>query len=75
MPAQFDHPDYVTAVERVLSATKNAGKAAGIMTGGVQIGREQLAQGFRMVAYSGDVMIYGEALKQGVEALRQPAKI
>jgi 2-dehydro-3-deoxyglucarate aldolase/4-hydroxy-2-oxoheptanedioate aldolase len=75
VPAQFDHPIYVTAVERVLRAATNAGKTAGIMTGGVQAGREQLAQGFRMVAYSGDVMIYGEALQQGIEALRQPSKI
>lgn len=75
VPAQFDHPDYVTAVERVLRAATDAGKTAGIMTGGVQAGREHLAQGFRMLAYSGDVMIYGEALQQGIEALRQPAKL
>lgn len=75
VPAQFEHPAYVQAVERVLSAAANAGKVAGIMTGGVQIGREQLAQGFRMIAYSGDVMIYADALSRGVEALRQPAKV
>ncbi len=75
VPAQFEHPLYMEAVERVLAAANNANKVAGIMTGGVAIGREQLAQGFRMMAYSGDVMIYGEALRQGLDALRQPAKV
>ena len=75
VPAEFEHPRYVGAVDRVLAAAKSANKAAGIMTGSVQLGREQIAQGFRMIAYSGDVMIYGEALKQGVEALRKPVKV
>ena len=75
VPAQFEHPRYVEAVDRVLAAAASAKKAAGIMTGSVQLGREQLAQGFRMIAYSGDVMIYGEALKQGVDALRKPVKV
>ncbi len=75
VPAQFEHPTYVQAVERVLKAAKDAGKATGIMTASVQSGREQLAQGFRMIAYSGDVMVYGEALKQGVDGLRQPGKV
>jgi 2-dehydro-3-deoxyglucarate aldolase/4-hydroxy-2-oxoheptanedioate aldolase len=75
VPAQFEHPLFVEAVARVLAAAATSNKAAGIMTSGVQLGREQLAQGFRMIAYSGDVMVYGEALKQGVAGLRQPAKV
>ena len=71
VPAQFDHPTYTAAVERVISAARAAGKAAGIMTSNVETGRAQLAEGFRMIAYSGDVMLYGEALRHGVSALRQ----
>ncbi|MDQ3694256.1 MAG: aldolase/citrate lyase family protein [Chloroflexota bacterium] len=75
VPAQFDHPLFTGAVERVIAAAKAANKTAGIMTGNVQTGRDQIALGFRMLAYSGDVMIYGDGLKQGIDALRQPRKI
>jgi 2-keto-3-deoxy-L-rhamnonate aldolase RhmA len=75
IPAQFEHPLFTEAVERVIAAANGAGKAAGIMTGSVQSGRDQIAQGFRMMAYSGDVMIYGEALKQGIDGLRKPPKV
>lgn len=71
VPAQFDHPTYVAAESRVIAAAEAAGKSAGIMTSGIEVGRQQLKAGFRMIAYSGDVMIYGEALRQGVAGLRQ----
>jgi 2-dehydro-3-deoxyglucarate aldolase/4-hydroxy-2-oxoheptanedioate aldolase len=70
IPAQFDHPRYREAIERVLDACRRHGKAAGIMTGGIDEGRALLAQGFRIVAYWGDLWIYKQGLRQGIEALR-----
>jgi len=70
LPGQFDHPDYLGAVERVLAACRSHGKAAGIMAGDLVMGRAALAEGFRIVAYGGDLWIYQNALRQGLDALR-----
>ncbi len=73
IPAQFDHPEFQRAVDRVLAACAKHGKAAGIMGGDVATCREWLARGFRAIAYSGDLWIYGAALKEGVDALKSVA--
>jgi 2-dehydro-3-deoxyglucarate aldolase/4-hydroxy-2-oxoheptanedioate aldolase len=70
IPGQFSHPTYLEAVQRVLRACEAHGKAAGIMCGDVATGQAQLAQGFRAMAYSGDLWIYQQALREGLEALR-----
>ena len=70
IPAQFTHPDFLHAVERVLAACERHGKVAGIMAGDVAGGTAWLEQGFRALAYAGDLWIYGEALKRGLDTLR-----
>ena len=70
IPGQFDHPDYHQAVERVLAACRANGKAAGMMPTTVELARDLLAQGFRILAYSGDIWIYQQALKEGLAAIR-----
>src|SRR5262249_42557641 len=39
IPGQFDHPRYVAAVERVLTAGRQRGKAAGFMAASAEQGR------------------------------------
>jgi len=70
IPGQFTHPTYLAAVEKMLEACRTQGKAAGIMCGDVATGKAQLAQGFRALAYSGDLWIYQQALREGLGALR-----
>ena len=70
IPGQFSHPTYLEAVERVLEACHRHGKAPGIMAGAVADGQALLQQGFRAMAYSGDLWIYQLALRQGLDALR-----
>jgi len=70
IPGQFTHPTYLAAVEKMLEACRTRGKAAGIMCGDVATGQAQLAQGFRALAYSGDLWIYQQALREGLGALR-----
>ena len=55
IPGQFSHPTYLKAVERVLEACHRHGKTPGIMAGDVATGQAQLEQGFRAMAYSGDL--------------------
>ena len=45
--------------------------APGLMSGDVATAQAQLAQGFRALAYSGDLWLYQQALRQGLDALRQ----
>jgi 2-keto-3-deoxy-L-rhamnonate aldolase RhmA len=70
IPTQFSHPDYLRAVERVVAACARFGKAAGFMAADVDGAREALAQGFRILAYWGDVWIYQEGLRRGLDGIR-----
>ncbi len=70
IPGMFTHPDYLRAVDHVLDACHRHGKTPGIMAADVEVAHSLLRQGFRAVAYSGDLWIYGHALKHGIEAIR-----
>jgi len=70
IPAQFEHPVYQHAVERVLAAAKAEGKAAGFMVASPEEGAALLARGFRCLAYWGDLWLYGQALRQGLDRPR-----
>lgn len=67
---ELDHPRYHAAVERVLAAARRHNRAAGFMAGSVEQGGAALQQGFRMLAYSGDIWLYQQALGDGLAALR-----
>jgi 2-keto-3-deoxy-L-rhamnonate aldolase RhmA len=71
--AQFDHPDFQAAVDRIVAACDANGKAAGIMAGSVDVGKQWLQRGFRAVAYNGDLWIFQQALGEGIAALRASA--
>ena len=68
--AQFDHPDFLAAIDRVVAACNANGKVAGIMAGNVEVGKQWAAKGFRAIAYSGDLWIYQQALAEGIAALK-----
>lgn len=70
IPGQFDHPDYLRAVERTVAACTRNGKTAGFMTSGVDNSRQALDQGFRILAYWGDLWLYQQALREGLAAVR-----
>ncbi|HYI24561.1 MAG TPA: aldolase/citrate lyase family protein [Thermomicrobiales bacterium] len=70
IPGQFDHPDYLAAVAIVLAACSRHGKAPGIMAADPQTARGAIEQGFRAIAYGGDLWIYGNALRDGLEDIR-----
>lgn len=70
IPGQFDHPAFRRAVAVVLDACRTHGKAAGFMCADVAGGQAMLEQGFRILAYGGDLWVYQQALRQGVNALK-----
>ncbi len=50
----FDDPEYRAAVERVVAAARDAGKAAGIFLGSPDGIEQAVADGFRMIAVGSD---------------------
>ena len=71
IPGQFTHPRLTSAVERVLAACRRYNKVAAVLVMSVEEGRAMLAQGFRCLAYGGDIWLYQAALRQGITALRE----
>ncbi|HEV3340959.1 MAG TPA: aldolase/citrate lyase family protein [Pirellulales bacterium] len=71
IPGQFDHPMFKEAVEQIVEAGRRHGKPAGFMASNVAQGRDFMQQGFRMIAYGGDLWIYQTALREGIGALRE----
>jgi 2-dehydro-3-deoxyglucarate aldolase/4-hydroxy-2-oxoheptanedioate aldolase len=71
IPGQFDHPKFLESIEQVLAACREHEKIPGFMAGDVAAGRAWLDQGFRMIAYGGDIWLYQAALGQGLAALRE----
>jgi 2-dehydro-3-deoxyglucarate aldolase/4-hydroxy-2-oxoheptanedioate aldolase len=71
IPAQFDHPRFREATQRVLAACQKHGKAAtlGVMD------PDQLAagpaNGFRLLVYSADLWIYQQALERCFKQVRE----
>lgn len=70
IPGQTDHPRIAEAVKGLLAACEKHGKFAACMAPSVEIGRDWLAQGFRMVSYSYDIGLLQGALASGIAALK-----
>lgn len=73
IPGQFDHPDFLEAKKTVTAAAGRHGKVAGFMAGDVCDGKSLLDEGFRMIAYGGDLWLYQNALREGLASLKSHA--
>ena len=69
IPGQFDHPRFQEATATVLEACRTHGRIPGFMAGDVDDGKALLDQGFRMIAFGGDLWIYQAALRNGLTEL------
>ncbi len=67
---QFDHPMYLSALDRVVEQARRHGKAAGFMVTSPKDAELVLSKGYRAIAYSGDLWIYQQALGEGIAAVR-----
>ena len=54
------------ALERVVDACQRHNKAAGYLVNNIEEGAERLRQGFRCLAYGGDLWLYRRALREGI---------
>jgi 2-dehydro-3-deoxyglucarate aldolase/4-hydroxy-2-oxoheptanedioate aldolase len=70
IPAQFQHRDYLAAVDRIVAACNAHGKAAGILATDEAWAHDYAAKGFRLMAYGIDQLLLQNALRRGLDVLR-----
>jgi 2-keto-3-deoxy-L-rhamnonate aldolase RhmA len=70
IPAQFQHPDFLAAIKRVVAACEANGKTAAFLPTDDAWAREYTAKGFRMMAYGIDQMLLQNALQAGLNVLK-----
>lgn len=71
IPAQFDHPDYVAALAKVLKVGRAHGKGLGRLVADIDSGVALAREGWDLICYHGDVWLYQNAIRQGVDGIRE----
>src|SRR5260370_36095182 len=66
IPAQFHHPEFLDATQKVIAATRKHGKVAGINPRSHEQADEWIAAGFNAISWGNDVTVYREALSSAV---------
>lgn len=78
IPGDFENPKFLEAIDKVATACKTHGKAAGRLAPDVATAAQIYPKGFDTICYSGDVWAYQAAVKAGVDGIREacgaPAK-
>jgi 2-dehydro-3-deoxyglucarate aldolase/4-hydroxy-2-oxoheptanedioate aldolase len=73
IPGQFSHPKFNEAIDRVSAACRKHEKAGGFMVTSPDEARLRLEQGFRCLAYGGDLWMYQQTLSSGLQAVQKIA--
>jgi 2-keto-3-deoxy-L-rhamnonate aldolase RhmA len=73
IPAQFDHPKYADAIERLVAAAKKHDKVLGLLAADDQWARDYWAKGFRLFAVGVDAHLLQGAIGRGIGTLKQLA--
>jgi len=74
IPAQFQHPDFLSAMHAVTAAARRHGKQAGIQPTRVEDARQWREIGFNVLSWSIDYAVYRTALVSGVNEIRNILK-
>ena len=74
IPGQFDHPDYLEALNRIVAAAKKHDRSLGRLVSSPQEGLQDIERGFDFICYGTDTAIYQSALIDGISALRDGVK-
>jgi 4-hydroxy-2-oxoheptanedioate aldolase len=70
IPGQFDHPDYLAAVERTIAAAESRGKSTGILLRDPTTLRRHLELGFRFIGIGADGAFIADGARAVVAAVR-----
>jgi len=69
VPGQFDHPDFVAAVERVRDRCNELGIAPGMHMRSLDMARTWLPRGLRFVSCNNDIGLFFEKVSETVAAM------
>ena len=69
IPGDFEHADYLSAVDAIVAAARRHGKVAAVLAADEAWARKYHELGFRMFAYGLDIHLYQKALAAGVQAV------
>lgn len=67
---QFEHPDFLAAVERIAAACEQYGKVAGFLDLNPDLICLLRDKGFQLLGYGHDVGVFQAGLRQGLEQIR-----
>jgi len=70
IPGQYDHPDYVKALARVVKAGKKHRKRLGRLVTDVEGAIAEVGEGWDTLCYHGDAWLLQVAIRQGIDAIR-----
>lgn len=71
IPGQFDHPDYIAAIKRIVAAGRKHGKALGFMAADQSWARQYRQYGFNMIASGTDQGILMAGVDNILAAVRE----
>jgi len=74
IPGQFEHPEFLKAMDRVVAAGTKHNKALGRVAASVDQGVALYNRGFNMIIHSSDVRLLQQAISDGVESLKAQCK-
>ena len=70
LPGQFQHPDYLAGVKRIVAACETHGKTAAFLATDNAWANEYMAHGYRLLAFGIDQLMLQAALKAGLDNMR-----
>jgi 2-dehydro-3-deoxyglucarate aldolase/4-hydroxy-2-oxoheptanedioate aldolase len=73
LPAQFQHPDFLDALGRVVAAARKFGKHTGMQPGNLEQAVQWMEIGYDVMSWSSDIGVYRTALNAGIAHLRERA--
>lgn len=71
IPGQFQHPDFLANLRKVVDAANKHGRRLGIQPGNQAMLDQWLEIGFNVISWSVDSAVYSAALAEGVQLVRR----
>jgi 2-keto-3-deoxy-L-rhamnonate aldolase RhmA len=75
IPAEFEHPRYLDAVQSIVAACDRHGKTAGFLALDDTWARDYTARGFRLMGYGIDISMLQSALRHGIDCLKKASAV
>lgn len=69
-PTKFDEPEFISAIKRIFTAAKSAGKFVLMHTTTIKEARKYLKDGFHGVTLNQDVVVFTKAYQEAVTEIR-----